>query len=187
MAEADIHRDEADLRKGYYLMKDAINAWPEFNLFTGGYVLSHLPWDGSLFDEALEWQWRTLELCSDGKLDRKNPDFGAYMALDTKVGDKRVCWNSAIAPLNFEGFFLNMGDMLVKKGDIPMAVKIYSQAKHAKEYAAWPYKNVLEERIRSAAKNTASFRIKVPGNELPKTTQMMFNSEFSCMACHRGA
>jgi len=185
MAEADIHRDEADVRKGYYLMKDAIKAWPEFNLFTGGYVLSHLPWDGELFDEALEWQWQTLDLCSNGKFDRKNPDFTSYMALDTKEGKKRVCWNSTIAPHNFEGFFLNMGDMLVKKGDVQTAIKIYSQAKLSKEYASWPYKNVLEERIKNAVKNTASFRIKVPGDEMPKTTQMMFNSDFNCMACHK--
>ena len=185
MAEADLHRNEADLRKGYFLMKDAISAWPEFNLFTGGYVMSHLPWDGSLFDEALEWQWRTLDLCTDGKFDRKNPNYKSFMAMDTKEGQKRVCWNSGIAPHNFEGFFLNMGDMLVKKGDVAMAVKIYEQAKASKEYASWPYKNVLEERIKNAAKNTASFRIKVPGDEMPKTPQMMFNSEYNCMACHR--
>jgi len=39
------------------------------------------------------------------------------MSKKTKEGKKRVCWNSWIAPHNFEGFFLNMGDMLVKSGD----------------------------------------------------------------------
>jgi hypothetical protein len=187
MAEADLHRDEADLRKGYFLMKDAISAWPEFNLFTGGYVMSHLPWDGSLYEEALEWQWQTLELCSDGQFDRKNPDFRPFLKLDTKTGKKRVCWNSTIAPHNFEGFFLNMGDMLVKKGDTKAAVKIYEQAKLSKDYASWPYKKELDDRIKNAEKNVNSFRIKVPGDEMPKTTQMMFNTEFNCMGCHQKA
>ena len=39
------------------------------------------------------------------------------MTLETKEGARRACWNSRIAPHNLEGFFLNMGDMLVKSGD----------------------------------------------------------------------
>jgi len=59
---------------------------------------------------------------------------------------KRVCWNSWIAPHNFEGFFLNLGDMLVKAGDWQTAQKIYANAKLPKEYATWKYQAVLEER-----------------------------------------
>lgn len=185
MAEADIHKNERETRQGYYLMKDAIQEWPEFNLFTGGFVLSHLPWDGSLFDEALEWQWRTLDLCTGSKMDRKNPDYTAFMGLETQVGPKRVCWNSAMAPHNFEGFFLNMGDMLVKKGETAVAVKVYAMAKLSKVYGAWPYKQILEDRIRDAAKNVGSFRIKVPGDQMPQGPQMMFSTDYACMACHR--
>jgi hypothetical protein len=52
-------------------------------------------------------------------------------------GKKRACWNSWIAPHNFEGFFLNMGDMLVKVGDWRTAQKIYANAKLSPDYANW--------------------------------------------------
>ncbi len=50
-----------------------IEAWPEFNLFTGGFVLSRLPADSPRFKEGLEWQWRTLDVCVQERIDRTNP------------------------------------------------------------------------------------------------------------------
>ena len=114
LAEASIHKDEKLRRRGYYAMLDAVDAWPEFNLFTAGYVFSNQPAESAQFKEGLEMQWRTLDLCSGTRVDRRNPDFGSFMRLETQQGPKRVCWNSWITPHNFEGFFLNMGDMLVK-------------------------------------------------------------------------
>jgi hypothetical protein len=122
-----------------------------------------------------------LDECIEGKLDRANPDYTQYIALETKEGPKRACWNSWIAPHNFEGFFLNMGDMLVKFGDWQTAQKIYANAKLAKEYASWPYQAVLEERIAQAQKNVALFNAP---NE-PSDVRIMINSEFACMACHQ--
>ena len=185
LAEADIHRDERGSRKGYFLMKDAISDWPEFNLFTGGYVLSQLPWNGDLFDEGLEWQWETLDRCSGTKIDRKNPQYAQFMAQEVKTGDKRVCWNSWIAPHNFEGFFLNMGDMLVKKGDVATAKKIYAFAKLSKTYRQWPFKGQLEERIAKADEHVKYFRLEQKKEILTKDPHLMFHSEAACMACHQ--
>ena len=39
LAEGTIDKEEATIRRGYFMLLDAIRAWPEFNLFTGGYVL----------------------------------------------------------------------------------------------------------------------------------------------------
>lgn len=185
MAEADIHRDERSTRQGYFLMKDAISDWPEFNLFTGGYVLSQLPWDGDLFDEALEWQWDTLDICSGTRVDRKNPQYAEFMKDEVRTGKKRVCWNSAIAPHNFEGFFLNMGDMLVKKGDVATARKIYGLARLSKTFEQWPYKKLLEERLAKADENVRYFRLEQKKEVFTKDPHLMFHSEASCMACHR--
>jgi hypothetical protein len=181
VAEGTLHQDEKLTRQGYFLLLDAIKAWPEFNLFTAGYVMSRLPADSPRFQEGLEWEWRNLDECIDGKLDRTNPDYSQYMALETKEGKKRACWNSWIAPHNFEGFFLNMGDMLVKSGDWQTAQKIYANARLAKEYPTWPYQAVLEERIEQAQANVALF--KAP-NET-SDVRIMINSEFACMACHQ--
>lgn len=103
--EGALHHDEKLTRQGYFMLLDAIKAWPEFNLFTAGFVMSRLPADAPQFREGLEWQWRTLDECIDGKLDRANPDYSPYMSKESREGKKRVCWNSWIAPHNLEGFF----------------------------------------------------------------------------------
>ena len=181
LAEGNLHKDEQLTREGHFILLESIKAWPEFNLFTGGYVMSRLPADSPRFREGLEWQWRTLDECIEGKIDRANPDYSRYMSKETKEGRKRPCWNSWIAPHNLEGFFLNMGDMLVKAGDWQTAQKIYANAKLSKEYASWKYQTVLDDRIKQAQGNVALFNAP---NETAKV-RIMVNSEFSCMACHQ--
>jgi hypothetical protein len=181
VAEGTIHKDEKLTREGYYMLLDAIKAWPEFNLFTAGFVMSRLPADSPRFREGLEWQWRALDVCIDGKIDRANPDYFKYRSLETKEGRKRACWNSWIAPHNLEGFFLNMGDMLVKSGDWQTAQKIYANARLSKEYASWKYQAVLDDRIQQAQANVAVFDAP---NETPKA-RIMINSAFACTACHQ--
>jgi hypothetical protein len=158
LAEGELHKDEQITREGYFMLRDSITAWPEFNLFTGGYIMSRLPPDSPRFHEGLEWQWRTLDVCFEVKLDRANPDYSRYMSKETREGRKRPCWNSWIAPHNFEGFFLNMGDMLVKAGDWQTAQKIYANAKLSKQYASWKYQTVLDDRIKQAQGNE-SYRV----------------------------
>ncbi len=93
-----------------------------------------------------------------------------------------MCWNSWIAPHNFEGFFLNMGDMLVKAGDWQTAQKIYANGRLAKEYPLWKYRRVQEERIQQAQANVALFN--ASSNTMSKV-RIMINAEFACMVCHR--
>jgi hypothetical protein len=184
MTEGSIHKDERLTRRGYFLMQDAVKAWPEFNLFTAGYGASRLPSDSERFKEALGRQWQTLDLCSGAKIDRANPDFGPYMSQATTEGPKRACWNSWIAPHNFEGFFLNMGDMLVKSGDWQVARKIYATAKFSPTYEQWSFRDVLEARISGAEANVAVFNS--PRDNADKTRpRIMVTSAFACMACHQ--
>ena len=158
MAEGTIHKDEKMVRRGYFTMKDAVAAWPEFNLFTAGYTASTQPVDSERYRDALEQQWRNLDVCVAERVDRANPDYARYMRLETREGPKRVCWNSWIAPHNFEGFFLNFGDMLVKAGQVETALTMYGNARLAREFPAWPYRAVLEARIAGAAANVEAFR-----------------------------
>lgn len=182
MAEGTIHKDEKMVRRGFYTMKNAVRAWPEFNYFTAGYTASGLPVDSARYREGLEQQWLNLDVCTGEKIDRANPDYAKYMRLETKEGPRRVCWNSWIAPHNFEGFFLNFGDMLAKAGQPDLAVTMYRNAQHSREYAAWPYKAALEARIRDAAKNVEPFCRTEPG---PDATTLMGRSTFACMGCHQ--
>lgn len=182
LAEGSIHHDEKLTRKGYYTLLDSIDAWPEFNYFTAGYSMAARPWDSARYKEALDYQWKNLDVCVGSTVDRQNPDYTKFMNLETREGVKRVCWNSWIAPHNLEGFFLNFGDMLVKAGQPDVAVKMYSNAKLAKEYPEWKFKGVLEERMKNAAQNVALFQKEKPA---ATDTRMMHGSSYACMACHQ--
>ncbi|MGV3538788.1 MAG: tetratricopeptide repeat protein [Rufibacter sp.] len=182
LAEGKIDKDDRKTVEGYFMMKRAIQQWPEFNYFTGGYVLSQLPKDHPRFKEALEWQWKNLDVCACEKVDRKTVAYAQYLPQETKTGEKRACWNSWIAPHNFEGFFLNMGDMLVKNGDWETAIKAYQNAKLSTTYQEWPYKEVLEKRIKNAKENVVHFNQPVLGDD---DRTIMVNSSFSCTGCHQ--
>ena len=114
----------------------------------------------------------------------ENPTYKEYMDMEVKKGDKRVCWNSIKAPHNFEGFFMNMGDMLVRKGEPELARKIYANAKLSKSFSSWPFRNALEQRIKNAEKNVEPFR-KIPLSGEKPGHLLMFNSQYACMACHQ--
>lgn len=182
LAEGTIHQDDATVRHGYYTLRAAIDAWPEFNLFTAGYVMSGAPPGSSQFQEALAWQWRDLDLCAGTAIDRRHPDFAPYMSAATASGPKRVCWNSWSAPHNFEGFFLNMGDMLVKAGDWQTAQVVYGNARLSPAYMQWPWRPALEARILRARENVAAFGMASSAGQSDAT---MFQSRFACVACHQ--
>lgn len=184
LTEGAIHKDEKLTRKGYFTLLNAIKVFPEFNYFTAGYVMSNRPHDSERFKEGLEYQWLNLDVCVGGRVDRQNPDYQKYMHLETKEGPERACWNSWIAPHNFEGFFLNMGDMLVKSGDWQTAQKIYANARLSPDYAQWKYRDVLGERIAQAEANVTLFN--TPPDATGRAAKpIMFQSAFSCMGCHQ--
>jgi hypothetical protein len=185
MAEGTVHGDQKLTRRGYFDLMDAKDAWPEFNLFTAGYVLSRLPHTDRKFADGVDYQWETLDLCAEEKVDRRTAAFAQYMSKETHEGPKRACWNSWIAPHNLEGFLLNMGDMLVKQGDPKTARFVYANAKSSKTYGSWPYRAVLEERIAQADDNVAIFRAAPAKGE--KTRTMMASTSFACTGCHQGS
>jgi len=184
LAEGSIHQDERLTRRGYFMMLEAIKAWPEFNLFTAGYVLSPQPAGSKNFGQALEWEWQDLDACVGEKVDRKNLDYARYMHLETTEGPKRACWNGSIAPHNFEGFFLNMGDMLVKSGDWRGARSVYANARLSPTYAQWPFREVLEQRIADAQDNVPAFNA-ASAAKAAGSKPIMVNAPFSCVACHQ--
>lgn len=181
LAIGNIHQDEKATREGYFMLQDAVKAWPEFNQFTAGFAFSTLPATDDVFQEGLAYQWGNIDDCIGEEIDRINPDYQAYLHLETTTGSKRTCWNSWIAPHNFEGFFLNMGDMLLKNGDVDQAAQIYRIAQLSEDYSSWPYKSVLEERLANLDSLAQQFKTGDPESE----PEIMFNSTYNCMACHQ--
>jgi hypothetical protein len=182
LAEASQHADESLRRRGYFDLLHAVDGWPEFNLFTAGYILSRLSYADPKFAEGVAFEWRNLDACAGGKVDRQSADYAPYMSRRTVTGPRRVCWNSWIAPHNFEGFFLNFGDMLVKQGSPGVARHVYADAKLIESYPTWPFRSVLEQRIVQADDNVERFR---HSTENDGTHAIMIASRFACMACHQ--
>jgi hypothetical protein len=179
MAEASILKDERLLRQGYFQMKEAVARWPQFNLFTSGYSMASNPPASAPFREGLEQQWQTLDVCFGVTVSRQAPRFEAYLPQETREGPARACWNSWIAPHNWEGFFLNFGDMLVRAGDPTNARAMYEATRLSRTYAAWPYREVLEQRLAGLADLAAAFT--APDSRV----HPMAGSAFTCMACHQ--
>ena len=97
MTEGSIHNDEYLTRKGYYQGLDLIDAWPQFNLFTIGYTMSRNDYTNPRFAEALEMQWRNIEVCLDDDIDRENPDVARYFpreAAETRALYKNLSFAS---------------------------------------------------------------------------------------------
>lgn len=182
LVEGKIFNDQREQVRGYFTLKQAMKDWPQFNCFTAGYPMSVMPAKSKEFKEGLEWQWQTMDLCAKEKVNRRSPSYAPYMKLETQNGPARACWDSWIAPHNFEGFFLNMGDMLVKSGDWQAAIPIYENARLAKNYSAWPYKFLLDDRIAHAKENVVEFRKNSTG---PSKKSVLFNSGYGCVACHQ--
>ncbi len=180
-----IHRQPELVNSGYEKMKKSIFRFPEFNLFTDGYTQSRLPPQTDFFKVGLENLWKNVDVCIGTKMNRNNPDMRPYMHLATTVGPKRVCWNGGwMTPHNFEGFFLNLGDVLVKAGQWEIAQKAYVNARLVPEYKTWKYAPMLEARIINAQANVTLFNAP-PGPNGRIITPVMAQSEVGCLGCHQ--
>ena len=186
MSDANVQRDSAAFAAGLARGRAAIAAWPEFNWFTVGYTLSGRDHASPLFREGLAMQWQTMDACSRAPVDRTNPTAAVVLRAEATEQDprrRRACWNSWIAPHNVEGFFLNMGDMLVKSGDWRTGVRVYALARGMRSYPRWAFRGVLEARIAHAEGNVAAFRRpEAAGADGPR---IMLGSRFACVACHQ--
>jgi len=188
MTLGSINDDGRLQRQGWFDGQQSIRQWPEFNYFTVGYVLSAQPHTEKRFQDAVDWMWKTLDICYCEQVDRDNFDIGPYLPLEAQETDNRrlrACWNSWIAPHNLEGYYLNMGDMLVKSGDWERGLMIYELVKQIPEYERWPYQELLEQRIANAQTNVERFRQEVErGQVLDDNQVMLFNTSVACAVCH---
>ena len=180
LALGSVHQDERLTRRGYFMLREAVDRYPEFNHFSMGYVLSGLPRTDERFGEAVEHMWRNLDRCVGERVDRQRPGYAPYMSGATTEGPERVCWNGPKAPHNFEGFMLNFGDLLVKAGEPDVAREVYANARLSETYAEWPYREVLERRIVNADSVAERFEQAPPEDE----PEVMLRSAFACTACH---
>jgi hypothetical protein len=189
MALGSIHQDEALKREGYFILKDAVRAYPEFNFFTMSFVLSNVPREDPKFADAIDYAWRNIEVCVGHKVGRTAADvaqlaeeFRKSLSPAAQIAGgshDRACRNPPTAPHNMEGFLLHMGDLLVKKGDVDAGRGIYGLAKLSPSYSSWPYGEILDKRIATAPERAAAFA----AGTKPQP-EMMFQSPYACVGCH---
>jgi hypothetical protein len=158
-----VSKNEKMTTEGYFQGKESIRKWPQFNKFTIGVSTAGLSTKSKYFQEGLKWQWETLDDCFCEKTDRSKQDYSPYVKATFENKDpkiKRACANTWIAPHNWEGFFMNFGDMLVKNGEWQKGIKMYESAKLAPSFAEWKFKDELESRIKEAELNVPLFQTK---------------------------
>jgi tetratricopeptide (TPR) repeat protein len=133
------------IAKGGQILDFAAYQFPEFNNFNRWAAHNTDPKDSDTYKKALDSLWQAIDVCAGATVDRANPDLGPYLHLQTPVGRKKACWSQGdLAPHSFEGFMLNLGNGLVKAGQVEAAKVVYANAKYADHYADWPYRSVLE-------------------------------------------
>ena len=64
LAIGDIHDDQRATRRGYFQLREAVRAYPAFNGFSAGFVLSSQDRDSDRFAEAVELFWTNLAACA---------------------------------------------------------------------------------------------------------------------------
>jgi hypothetical protein len=159
--------------EGNRLLREGVNRYPQFNLFTAAFTHAGLPVDSPGFRDALDQLWRNVDNCSGVR----DSDTSTARIYELALRADRSCANSSKVPHNFEGFILNLGDMLLRSGRPDEAMGTYARARLSPTYAEWPYRNLLEERIRNAPEAARRAR---EGQRTP----MMAGSAYTCAACH---
>jgi hypothetical protein len=138
--------DPSLIAKGDQTLDFAAYQFPEFNNFNRWAAHLTDPRDSDSYNKALNSLWQAIDTCIGGAIDRTNPDISPYLNLVTSVGRKKACWwEGNIAPYAFEGIMLNLGNGLVKAGRVEQAKIIFANARYAKNYDTWPYRQYFEQ------------------------------------------
>jgi hypothetical protein len=140
------YRDPELIAKGDQLLDFSVYQFPEFNNFNRWAAHNTDPKDSDSYKKALDSLWQALDSCVGTTLDRTNPDLRPYLYLQTAVGRKKACWSEGdLAPHSFEGFMLNLGNGLLKAGQVEAARIMFANVKYADNYASWPYRSYFEQ------------------------------------------
>lgn len=197
MSLASIHDNPKEAREAYFYGKKAIQKYPSFNHFSIAYMFSNFDHKHRLYRKAIRSFYRSMDFATHSKVSRKNFDYTQYLRLEAVETDpklKHAVWNGPKAAHNLEGFFLIMGDFLVKAGKADEALVAYNNVKIIPSYSSWPFKHLLESRIQNIEKNASLFRInskrrnddgnKIYAFEFDPSEHMIFNS-YNCTICHQ--
>jgi hypothetical protein len=173
--------DQNLVTQGDEMLANAVYRFPEFNGFNTWAAHNADPKDSPDYLKALDALWNAVDECIGTKIDRTNPDVTPYMHLETSHGRKKVCWDeNGLALHAFEGLMLNLGNGLVKAGDVAAARVVFHNAQLGSGYSTWPYRSILESLAASDLEARAAlYADGDPTNDPPPS-----GIDRSCVYCH---
>lgn len=173
--------DPALITKGDQVLDFAAYQFPEFNNFNRWAGHNSDGRDTASYREALDSLWQGLDACTGTTVDRTNPDLKPYLGLRTSVGRKKACWwEGDLAPYSFEGYMLNLGNGLLKAGQVEQARIVFHNAHYAANYDSWPYRDVLE----SIENSDLDARAALYADNNPKNDPPLGVPNRGCSYCH---
>jgi hypothetical protein len=176
-----ITNDPEVIAKGDQTLDFAAYEFPEFNNFNRWAAYNTYQKDTAMYQKGLDSLWEGIDSCIGTKIDRSNPDVKPYLDLVTSVGRKKACWwQSELAPYSYEGYMLNLGNGLVKAGQVDAARVVYNNARYATNYSTWPYRYVLE----SIASSDLDARAELYADDDPNNDPPLGVPNRGCSYCH---
>jgi hypothetical protein len=173
--------NNAMLQEGAGYVNKCADMYPQFGLIMVAFTNSHLPISTPNFKTSVDAIWKNVEVCINKPMDQTNPDFTPFLYMTANTQPPYyACWNSKAAPHNLEGFWLFMGDVMVKDNRPAVARRLYENAKLADNYKDWKYKSYLDQAIETADARAALYRDSDPKNDPPVVPQ----TNFQCVSCH---
>jgi len=179
LALGTVHGNPDDTSKGKQRLIEAWQAYPAFNGFTFGHMLSSSPRESEPFAMARKAMWSTIASCSRGTITPDAPT--APDTLDLAKAADPACWNSEKAPHNFEGFWWSVGLIEAKAGNADTARACFDNARLAPSFTSWPYREPFEADAAALDQLIESFAAAEPQAE----QRLLVNAAHSCMACHQ--
>jgi hypothetical protein len=174
-------QDPTLIATGDEILEEAVYRFPEFNNFNRWAAHNGDPRDSPGYHRALDSLWQLLDACAGTSVDRTNPDAGPFVHLQTTIGRKKVCWwGNPLAPYAWEGIMLNLGNGLVKSGQIEPARMAYANAKLDPAYETWPYRAELE----AIAASDLAARAVLYGDADPRNDPPVNIAGRGCVYCH---
>jgi hypothetical protein len=129
---------------------------------------------------------RLLDVCMGQNIDRNNLDLRPYLGnlVKKQAPYQSYCLNTYMSPHSREGLYLTIGDVLLKAGNIAGAKAMYENIKASPGFSTWPFKGMVEERLKEPEKFQKDFNITLNGLKRPTHNLMAIAGEYSCSICH---
>jgi hypothetical protein len=157
-------KDQASIDEGLRVLQQGIDHYPSFVLFSKLLIYADRPAGDPDFQNALAAVEDNIGACGDLATTR-DP----------------ACKNTVHVPHNVEGSTVFLGDVFAKAGKKSEALALYEGGRSGKDFATWPFRAVLDERVASLDARVAAFADSDASNDPPSA----WNSDKQCSYCHQ--